>query len=180
MLRRGIFISLLCVFANAHAYDEADQSKILVKLNPTWKAVGQTDDGNVSLAAYMNAALGANKQTILKTASKKIADKPADDQVLQLYGDMRKRLTSQGCDVAALQAVKMPDTLFREWDTSFNCKAPMLSGSMIIVDADAKNIYTFTFNTNDSSYNAAASTEAITLLRESMQLCYTGKSCYVI
>jgi hypothetical protein len=180
MLRLGIFITLVSVFASSYAYEPNDMSSVKVKLNSAWREVGQTDDGKVSLAAYMNSALGANSQTILKTSSRKQANVPADQQVQQLYDDMKKRLSTQGCEIADLQPILTGDHLFKEWDTSFKCRAPLLSGSMIIVDADANNIYTFTFNTNTNVYTAAANEEALKILRENMQLCYIGKTCYVI
>jgi hypothetical protein len=180
MLRSSLLVTLCCVAMNCFAYAPADEASVTVKLNEHWHPIGKTDDGNTALAAYVSSAPGANNQTILQTSTKKSAAKTSDEQVQQLYDDMRKNMSGHGCDVASLQPMATTGGMFREWATSFQCKTPQLSGSLLIVDADANHIYTFAFNVNNTTYTPTDHTAGLALLKQNMQLCYNGKNCYFL
>jgi hypothetical protein len=179
MLRFSLFITLLCAVINCYAYAPTDQSAVTVKLDEHWHPIGKTDDGNTALAAYVSTAPGANNQTILQTSSKKSTTKTADEQIQQLYDDMKKNMTQKGCEVTDLQPIGAGE-VFREWSTSFQCKTPELSGSLLIVDADPTHIYTFAFNVNNTTYTPTQHSAALALLKQNMQLCYNGKNCYFL
>ncbi|MES2217245.1 MAG: hypothetical protein V4501_02420 [Pseudomonadota bacterium] len=179
MLRFSLLVTLLCAVVNCYAYAPTDQSAVTVKLDEHWHPIGKTDDGNTALAAYVSTAPGANNQTILQTSSKKSPSKSAEEQVQQLYDDMKMNLTKKGCEVADLKPLGVSD-VFKEWSTSFSCKIPELSGSLLIVDADPTHIYTFAFNVNNTTYTPDQHNVAVALLKQNMQLCYNGKNCYFL
>jgi hypothetical protein len=180
MLRFTLLITLLCAVINCYAYSPTDESALSVKLDEHWHPIGKTDDGMVSLAAYVSSAPGANNQTILQTTTKKDATKTATEQVMGLYQDMRKNMADKGCEVSDLQSMNALGGTFSEWTTSFKCKTPQLSGSMLIVDGDPKHIYTFAFNVNNSNYTSQDHSAAVAMLKQNMQLCYNGSSCYFL
>jgi hypothetical protein len=180
MLRFSLLFALLFAVFNCYAYTPADQTTVNVNLDEHWHPIGKTDDGSVSLAAYVSSAPGANNQTILQTSAKKSSTQSSDQQIQQLYDDMKKNLTQRSCTVADLQPISAGAEVYREWTTSFQCKTPQLSGSVIIVDADAEHIYTFAFNVNNSVYTPSDHNAAVALLKQNMQLCYKGKSCYFL
>jgi hypothetical protein len=174
----SLLIILLSAVMNSYAYTPSDESAVTVRLDEHWHPIGKTDDGKDTLAAYVSSAPGANNQTILQTSTLKTTDKPAAEQVLDLYAALKKNM--KDCEVTDLQPMNSLGGIFNEWTTSFQCKTPQLSGSMLIVDADPKHIYTFAFNVNNSSYTAQEHSTAIALLKQNMQLCYNGHNCYFL
>jgi hypothetical protein len=175
---RKCILLLVCLSGVVQAYTPQDQATAYLKLDPSWHIVGQQNDPNTSIVAYFNGAVGSKGESLLETTVKKTADKSAVQQVQEMFNDMKVGIKQRGCEVGDLKEVAAPNDTFKKWHTSFQCKIPLQSGSMEIVDADATNLYTFTYNAKDENMQASEAAGA-KLVSNSVQICYKGKSCYM-
>ena len=178
--RLYLLLALLSITLPSAAYTAADQARLNIKLDTSWQVIGSSDNGKVAKAAYASNTPGMHHQVILDTVTSKDASQSADQQIQQIFTDLKNDLTQRACVVADLTPVSDNNNVYRKWTTSFRCQSPALSGSVVMIDADPKNIFTFVLNTNNYNYTNADHAAALALLKKIMQLCYTDKNCYQV
>jgi hypothetical protein len=157
---------LLLTTSTANAFQMNDESSLKLNLVTDWKITNSRN------------ALGANKEVFLETTLKKSATgKNTDPIVKKLYASTKKLMGKNGCAYEDIQRIPQTAGENNEWGIFWQCAHNKRSGFMVFIDADPTTMYTLTYKADESYPLTPINRNNMQKILQTIQLCYTGKSC---
>lgn len=175
------FLILSVLVSNSFAYEANSQSATMTLLPKNW-TIRQMDQTDISKTLeFKNVAVKPPAyELIIHSTILKMQNADAMQNVNGLFGSLKEGFQGK-CAVQKLNSVPNKDHLpFNEWVSYFQCESTHMVGMILIVDADPKSIYLFTYHMT----NALPHDNMLKNLTEMIKICYkknvNDNDCYFL
>jgi hypothetical protein len=176
----SLTLLMLALFCSTpvNAYSILEQSELDLNLPPGWKLLNISRSPGMIITDYGKQIAGTDlAEGLVEAEMTKKKGLDPNAVITEMTNQVNKQALTQHCDAQDVEVVPQDNGQFKVWRQTFQCKASQSGIIQLYIDADPDTMYLFTYTSPHYPFTSELRDTANQLLKNSIQVCYKGKSC---